>query len=115
VENGDLVLRGSSAFQVVEGPDNFKQNFNHRMRTERGTNRAFPSFGMEKTLNERQTSNLLAQFWSNIRSQAISDRRVRRVKGLKVTEQATKFFAYVELELADMKTQTITLEYTPPI
>jgi hypothetical protein len=115
IKDGDLVLRGASGFEVVEGEENFKQSFKHRMTTERGTNRAFPNFGVRRVLNEKQTSLLLAQFMADVSSQARSDRRVRKIRRLRAAEQATKFLAYVEIELANMKTQTITLEYTPPI
>jgi hypothetical protein len=115
IKDGDLVMKGTGSFQTVEGVANFQQNLSHRMRTERGTNRAFPNFGLPRTLNEKQTSTLLAQFWANVRTQAISDRRVKRVKRLIVSERATQFIAQLTVELANMKTQTITLNYTPPI
>jgi hypothetical protein len=115
IKNGDLVLRGDHSFQIVEGSANFQQNMSHRVRTTAGSNRVFPSFGLPKTLNERQTSILISQFRSNLMNQVYEDRRVKKVKSIRVVEFPTKYVARVEIELANMETKTISLEYTPAI
>jgi hypothetical protein len=115
LKDGDLVLRGDGSFATVDGQANFEQNLRHRLQTPKGSNRAFPNFGLNKYLNERQSSNLLAQFWADVRGAVLRDRRVKALAKVAVFERNTKFIADLVIELPNLSTRMITLEYTPPL
>jgi len=113
VKDGDLVMRGSSGLQTVSGEDNLRQNLSHRLKTVRGTNRAFPSFGLEKFLNERQLSTLVAQVWSSVLAQVSADRRIGDVVRLVIEEQPSVYKIGLSFRSASQANLTFSFEYSP--
>jgi hypothetical protein len=113
VKDGDLVMRGSSGFQTVSGEENLRQSLSHRFRTVRGTNRAFPGFGLDKFLNEKQLSSLVAQVWSSSLAQVTADRRVGTVVRLIIDEQPSVYKIGLSFKSATQSNLTFSFEYTP--
>ena len=113
VRDGDLVMRGSSGFQTVSGEENLRQSLSHRFRTVRGTNRAFPGFGLDKFLNEKQLSSLVAQVWSSSLAQVTADRRVGTVVRLIIDEQPSVYKIGLSFKSATQSNLTFSFEYTP--
>ncbi len=113
IKDGDLVMRGTSGLQTVSGEDNLRQNLAHRLKTVRGTNRAFPSFGLEKFLNERQLSTLVAQVWSSVLAQVSADRRIGDVIKLIIEEQPSIYKIGLSFRSASQANLTFSFEYSP--
>jgi hypothetical protein len=113
VKDGDLVMRGTSGLQTVSGEDNLRQNLAHRLKTVRGTNRAFPSFGLDKFLNERQLSTLVAQVWSSVLAQVSADRRIGDVIKLVIEEQPSIYKIGLSFRSASQANLTFSFEYSP--
>lgn len=112
VSRGDLVLDSGGKLALVSGQEAVKQSITHRFRTVRGTNKAFPAFGLAKTINEKQTSTLYGQLWSDMLTQLLRDRRVSKVTKLVLDEGPGTYTANIEYDLVSLGKQQVTAEYT---
>lgn len=116
VANGDLVLSGDGDFAVVTGGENVAQSMKHRLLTVRGTNKAFPSFGLQAAINERNTSTIYGLVWSDIRSQVASDIRVRAINKLAMTEErGGRYQVNLEYSLIGHSNNNIAFQYNVPL
>lgn len=111
VENGDLVLDSGGKLSLVSGASAVLQSVRHRLRTVRGTNKAFPAFGLAKSLDEKQTSTLYGQLWSDMHAQLLRDRRISKVTKLVLNEGPGDYKADVEYELVSLGKQRTTTTY----
>ncbi len=114
IKDGDLVPRGNG-LQVVRGQENLKQSISHRLRTVRGTNRIFPSFGLADFIGEKQTSTLSAQVWTDIQLQVSADRRINSVIRIILDEQPMVYRVDLAFQLNNKESLSASFEYTPPI
>ena len=108
---GDLVMVGTTDIAVVRDVSNFRQNLNHRMRTERGSNSAFPAFGLQPRVGESATSNVMGLVMSDVKAQATADHRVARLTHLNVTEDADRLLVAVEVEAVTRARVSTTFPY----
>lgn len=81
-DDGDFVLVGTTGIAVVSGVANVEQNLDHRYETVRGTNRAYPEFGLPELVGTIATSNLPGLVMSAVKTQTISDHRITDVSQL---------------------------------
>ncbi len=81
-DDGDFVLVGTTGIAVVSGVENVEQNLDHRYGTVRGTNRAFPEFGLPELVGTIATSDMPGMVMSAVKTQTASDHRVTNVSKL---------------------------------
>jgi hypothetical protein len=115
IKDGDLVMKGTSGLRIVTGEDNLSQSIAHRLKTVRGTNRAFPNFGLRSFLNEKQTSTLTAQVWSEIRIQLIADRRISDMLKILIDEEPSTYKVWLSMRLVSKTGLSAQFEYSPEI
>ena len=115
VKDGDLVMKGTGGLRTVSGEDNLNQSIAHRLKTVRGTNRAFPSFGLRSFLSEKQTSTLTAQVWSEIRIQLIADRRISDMLKILIDEEPSVYKVWLSMRLISKTGLSAQFEYSPEI
>lgn len=84
--DGDLVMVGDD-LATVSGPANLGQNIANRMRTPRGSNKAFPAYGLSERVGDSTGEGFLGRLTSDIVRQVTADHRVESVSKLTV-EQA---------------------------
>ncbi len=90
IRDGDIVCEGGTSTVMVTGVDNLYQNHRHRMQTVRGTNKAFPSFGLPPVIGTVETTDVPGQLLSAVRLQTLADHRVRGIAEMSLTEEADK-------------------------
>lgn len=109
--DGDFVLSGTTGVGLVSGLDNVRQNFDHRFRTVRGTNKAFPEFGLPELIGTLSTSDLPGQVMSAVKVQSLSDHRVTGISALSVTEDGGTIRVAAALDVVANPPVTVAFDY----
>jgi hypothetical protein len=90
IVNGDLQLAGTSDVKRISGYANFSQNLNHRMQTERGSNKVFPEHGLRAGFVGGAASSIVAELRTDVKNQLRRDHRTDTVERLQLTELGDK-------------------------
>ena len=88
--DGDLVVVGDNDIATVSGYDCYTQNLRHRMRTEQGSNKVYPRYGLRPSIGARATSDVPGDLRANVRSQLLADHRTSRIVSFTLTEIGDK-------------------------
>lgn len=83
--DGDFVAAGTTDIAVISGIDNVDQNLTHRYKTVKGTNKAFPEFGLPPIIGTVATSDLAGQVMSAVKQQTVRDHRVSGISKMAVS------------------------------
>lgn len=114
IVDGDLVMVGTTDIGLVRGEANLRQNLNHRMLTERGTNTTFPQFGLAHRVGDSASSDVAGSLMADIKTQVLADHRVSRITKLRVIEDGRSTTLRAEFEAEAITRARTKTSFTMP-
>jgi hypothetical protein len=91
---GDFILEGGSAtdFALIQGPPLIEQALSVRLRTEQGQHGVYPSYGLPRTIGDRNVIETAGVLLSRTRTQLLADPRIQSASRLTIRDEGDTFF-----------------------